>query len=70
MPSETAPDRIPPQNLEAEKSLLGALLLDDTAFPNVLEQLKPEDFYDPRHADIFRGMVGLYEKHRPMDLMT
>ena len=36
MPSETAPDRIPPQNLEAEKSLLGALLLDDTAFPNVL----------------------------------
>ena len=70
MPSETAPDRIPPQNLEAEKSLLGALLLDDTAFPNVLEQLKPEDFYDPRHADIFRGMVGLYEKHRPIDLMT
>ena len=63
-------ERIPPQNLEAEKSLLGALLLDDTAFPNVLEQLKATDFYDPRHTEIFQGMINLYERHRPIDLMT
>lgn len=62
--------RIPPQDLEAEKSLLGALLLSDSAFPNVLEQVKTEDFYDPRHADIFKGMTALYEHHRPIDLMT
>lgn len=62
--------RIPPQNIEAEKSLIGALLLSDTAFPNVLEVVKAEDFYDPRHVDIFKGMTSLYEKHRPIDLMT
>lgn len=62
--------RVPPQDIEAEKSLLGALLLSDTAFPNVLEQVKAEDFYDPRHVDIFRGMTNLYEHHRPIDLMT
>ena len=62
--------RIPPQDLEAEKSLLGALLLSDATFPNVLEQLKAPDFYDPRHADIYKGMISLYEHHRPIDLMT
>jgi len=62
--------RIPPQDLEAEKSLLGALLLSDTAFPNVLERIKASDFYDPRHVDIFKGMTSLYAQHRPIDLMT
>lgn len=62
--------RVPPQDLEAEKSLLGALLLSDVAFPNVLEVIKAEDFYDPRHVQIFRGMTSLYEHHRPIDLMT
>jgi len=62
--------RIPPQELEAEKSLIGALLLSDVSFPNVLEQVKAEDFYEPRHIDIFKGMTALYEHHRPIDLMT
>jgi replicative DNA helicase len=62
--------RVPPQDLEAEKSLLGALLLSDAAFPNVLEILKAEDFYDPKHTDVFKGMTALYEHHRPIDLMT
>lgn len=62
--------RMPPQDLEAEKSLLGALLLSDKSFPNVLENVKAEDFYDPRHINIFKGMTALYEHHRPIDLMT
>ena len=62
--------RIPPQDIEAEKSLLGALLLSDSAFPNVLEILKAEDFYAPRHIDIFRGMTSLYEHHKPIDLVS
>lgn len=62
--------RIPPQDLEAEKSLLGALLLSDAAFPNVLERIQAKDFYDPRHVDIFKGMTSLYAQHRPIDLMT
>lgn len=70
MESSSNAGRVPPQNIEAEKSLLGALLLSDTAFPNVLEQLKANDFYDPRHVDIFQGMTSLYEHHRPIDLMT
>lgn len=72
--SQTSPvneaGRIPPQELEAEKSLIGALLLSDVAFPNVLEQVKAEDFYEPSHVNIFKGMVALYEHHRPIDLMT
>lgn len=62
--------RVPPQDIEAEKSLLGALLISDSALPNVLEELTPADFYDPRHAEIYRGMSSLYDKHRPIDLMT
>lgn len=68
--ANTTSGRVPPQNIEAEKSLLGALLLSDKSFPNVLELLKAEDFYDPRHVDIFAGMMSLYDDHQPIDLMT
>lgn len=62
--------RVPPQDLDAEKSLLGALLLSDASFPDVLEHLKPADFYDQRHGQIFQGMISLYEHRRPIDLLT
>ena len=41
--------RIPPQDLTAEKSLLGAILLDDKGFPEILEHIKTGDFYEERH---------------------
>lgn len=62
--------RVPPQDIEAEKSLLGAILLSDQAFPDLLSVVRPEDFYDPRHVAIFTGMNNLYSQHRPIDLMT
>lgn len=62
--------RVPPQDLEAEKSLLGAILLSDQAFPDLLSLVRAEDFYEPRHVTIFQGMTDLYEKRRPIDLMT
>ncbi len=62
--------RVPPQDIEAEKSLLGALLLSDQSFPDILSVVQAEDFYDPRHVDIFRGMSSLYAHHKPIDLMT
>lgn len=68
--AKTDGGRIPPQDIEAEKSLIGALLLSDVAFPTVLESVKSTDFYDPRHADIFAGMTKLYEEHNPIDLST
>ena len=62
--------RIPPQDIEAERSLLGAILLDDSAFPDILEKIKPIDFYEKKHGAIYRGMMSLYEHNQPIDLLT
>lgn len=62
--------RIPPQDIDAEKSLLGAMLLSDAALPEILTIIKPQDFYDERHGKIFKGMVALYDKQKPIDLLT
>lgn len=62
--------RIPPQDIIAEKSLLGAVLLSDTIFPDVLETVKSTDFYSPNHAQIFLAMTNLYERNTPIDLLT
>ena len=62
--------RIPPQDLEAEKSLLGAILLSDDVMAEVLMLLKPLDFYERKHQIIFDAMSGLYDQHKPIDLRT
>lgn len=62
--------KIPPQNLDAEKSLLGAVLIDEETLADISEHVKPKDFYDKRHATIFGGMTRLYERHKPVDLLT
>jgi replicative DNA helicase len=66
----TALDRLPPQNIEAEQSVLGAILLENEALPSAMEQLTPDDFYKDAHKKIFRGMLDLYEKNEPIDLIT
>lgn len=62
--------RIPPQNLDAEMSLLGAVLIDEEVLADISEHVNPTDFYDRRHGIIFGAMMRLYEKHRPVDLLT
>lgn len=62
--------KIPPQNVDAEKSLLGAVLIDEETLADISEHVTTKDFYDKRHAIIFSGMMRLYEKHRPVDLLT
>jgi replicative DNA helicase len=62
--------KIPPQNLDAEKSLLGAVLIDEETLADISEHVTTKDFYDKRHATIFGGMMRLYEKHKPVDLLT
>lgn len=62
--------RVPPQNLDAEMSLLGAILIDDEVLANVSDRLKSGDFYDKRHATIYGAMFRLYEHHKPIDLLT
>lgn len=62
--------RIPPQSLDAEKSVLGAILLDKDAIIKVIDILRPEDFYDDRHASIFEAMLSLFDKRMPIDIVT
>lgn len=62
--------RIPPQNIDAEKSVLGAVLIDEEILPDVTELVKPIDFYEKPHEMIFDAMVRLYERHKPVDMLT
>lgn len=68
--SHSKDGRIPPQDTTAEKSLLGAILLSDASFPDILERIHHYDFYDKRHSMIFKAMTSLYEQHKPIDLLT
>src|SRR5437016_10994519 len=62
--------RLPPQSLEAEESVLGGVLLDNTAIDRVLEFVRPDDFYREAHRRIFRAMLTLAERNEPADLVT
>jgi replicative DNA helicase len=61
---------VPPHNLDAERSLLGGILLDSQAFADVLEHLKPEDFYRDAHRKVFEAMCELFGKSQPIDRIT
>jgi replicative DNA helicase len=61
---------IPPQNLEAESSLLGAILIDTDAIVRVADTVQVADFYEERHQRIYEAIRKLYEKHRPIDVLT
>jgi replicative DNA helicase len=63
-------ERVPPQNLEAERSVLGGILLENQAMPNVMEILREEDFYRDAHRKIYQAMVDLSERNHPVDLIT
>ena len=63
-------DRLPPQNLEAEQSVLGAVLLDNAVLPRVIEILQPEDFYRGPHRRLFAAMLDLFERDESIDLIT
>lgn len=62
--------KIPPQSLDAEKSLLGAVLIDEEVLAEVTENVKAKDFYDKNHSIVFAAMLKLFEKHKPVDLLT
>lgn len=63
-------DRVPPQNLEAEQAVLGAILLEAEALVSVMEKVKSEDFYSSGHQHIFEAMAQLGEEGQPVDLVT
>lgn len=63
-------NRLPPQNLEAEQSVLGGMLIDNETVNRVVEILRPEDFYRPAHQAIYQGIIALYQANEPSDLVT
>ncbi|MEK7665572.1 MAG: replicative DNA helicase [Patescibacteria group bacterium] len=63
-------NRIPPQNLEAEQSLLGCLLIDPEALIKIADLLHADDFYKDAHRIMFEAVMDLYAKHEPIDLLS
>lgn len=62
--------KIPPQNMEAEQSVLGGILIENEAINRVTEILAPEDFYRDTHRKIFNALIDLFERNEPADLIT
>lgn len=62
--------KIPPQNIDAEVSLLGSILIEDEVISEIADRILPEDFYEYRHGVIYEAMRSLFEKHKPVDLLT
>lgn len=63
-------NKVPPNSVEAEQSVLGSMLLDREAIIIVLEILKGSDFYKEAHREIFEAMHGLFDRNEPVDLIT
>lgn len=68
--SSTSIDRIPPQNIEAERSTIGSMLLEKEAIFRAVELLKPDDFYKEAHRIIYQTVVELANRNEPVDLIT
>lgn len=63
-------DRLPPQNIEAEQSILGGLLIDKDAIIKVAQILRPSHFYRTQHAIIYEAILSLFERREPADVVT
>lgn len=68
--ASTISGKIPPQDLDAEKSIIGAILIDSDAVVAVAQHLRADHFYKEAHSDIFSAILDLYEKRDPIDLIT
>ncbi|MFC1780188.1 replicative DNA helicase [Patescibacteria group bacterium] len=62
--------KLPPQSKEAERAVLGSLLLDEEAIMKVVDFLKHDHFYDPRHGIIYESIVELFENRKSIDVLT
>lgn len=62
--------KVPPQDTEAERSVIGALMLDKNAITKIGDILDATDFYQPNHAKIFSAILDLFEKNEPIDVLS
>ena len=67
---DQAPYGLPPQNIEAEESIISAILIDNNALLDVIEILAPEDFYRTAHKKIYAAIIDLFDKNEPIDSVT
>lgn len=67
---ESAVEKLPPQNLEAEQALLGSLLIDKDAMVKIADKLSPDDFYKDAHRMIYSVMLDLWESREPIDILS
>jgi len=63
-------EKLPPQNLEAEQSVLGSLLINKEAITGIADKISPKDFYKDSHGLIFESMLSLYENREPIDVLS
>lgn len=63
-------ERIPPQSLEAEQSLLGSIMIDPDSMMKIADKVRADDFYRDSHRIIYESMAELYDRHEPIDLLT
>ncbi|MFH1077326.1 MAG: replicative DNA helicase [Pseudomonadota bacterium] len=70
MVAEISLHKIPPQNIEAEQSILGSILIENGVLYDVVEFLSEWDFYREAHRRIYHGILALFEKSEPIDLVT
>ena len=63
-------DKVPPQALDAERAVLGGILLEAEAATKAIEIVSPDDFYRPAHGMMFKAMITLFMRREPIDVMT
>jgi replicative DNA helicase len=62
--------KLPPQDIEAEKSVLGSLMIDKNAITKIADSITPVDFYNSAHQKIYGGMLDLFSKNQPIDILS
>ena len=67
---EATLDRIPPQSIEAETCVLGAMLLDKDAIAQAIETISQDSFYKEANAKIYQAIIGLYDSNQPVDIVS
>ncbi len=70
MPKEELLEKLPPRNIEAEKSLLGGLMMDKEAIYKVVDFFQPKDFYETNHQNIYQSMIDIVDKGGTIDLLS
>ncbi len=69
-PVKLTPDKLPPQNIEAEQAVLGAMLLNDKIIPEILEIIDGSYFYKEAHQEIFSAIIDLFHNRKSIDIVT